>query len=124
MHRWFPIALLVVCVLQGETGSEVCADVPPRDRAKLTGRPEWLAAADGSAVSQAEGFVRSTNLRVCDTASTAKTRQPGSASTWPSVHGSRPLEYFIGSGTVGRSYLYSLDGFLYQAPVSWYCGAA
>jgi hypothetical protein len=36
------------------------------------------------------------------------------------VHGNRPLEYFIGSGTIGRSYLYSLGGFLYQAPVSWY----
>ena len=45
---------------------------------------------------------------------------PRSASTLADVHGSRPLEYFIGSGTVGRSYLYSVDGFLYQAPVSWY----
>ena len=40
------------------------------------------------------------------------------------VHGTRPLEYFIGSGTVGRSYLYSVDGFLYQAPVSWYATPA
>jgi hypothetical protein len=36
------------------------------------------------------------------------------------IHGTRPLEYFIGSGTVGRSYLFSIDGFLYQAPVSYY----
>ena len=36
------------------------------------------------------------------------------------AQGSRRLEYFIGSGTVGRSYLYSLNGFLYQVPVSWY----
>src|SRR5437667_4140529 len=36
------------------------------------------------------------------------------------IHGTRPLEYFIGSGTVGRSYLFSVDGFLYQAPVSYY----
>ncbi len=36
------------------------------------------------------------------------------------IHGSRPLEYFIGSGTVGRSYLFSIGGFLYQAPVSYY----
>ena len=36
------------------------------------------------------------------------------------IHGTRPLEYFIGSGTVGRSYIFSVEGFLYQAPVSYY----
>jgi hypothetical protein len=36
------------------------------------------------------------------------------------IQGTRPLEYFVGSGTVGRSYLFSVDGFLYQAPVSYY----
>jgi hypothetical protein len=36
------------------------------------------------------------------------------------VQGRRRLEYFVGSGTVGQSYLYMLNGFLYQAPVSWY----
>jgi hypothetical protein len=36
------------------------------------------------------------------------------------VTGSRRLEYFIGSGVVGRSYLLSVDGFLYQAPVAYY----
>ena len=40
------------------------------------------------------------------------------------VQGKRRLEYFIGSGTVGRSYLYTVDGFLYQAPVSWYSAPA
>src|SRR5262245_57025381 len=38
------------------------------------------------------------------------------------IHGSRPLEFFIGSGAVGRSYLFAVDGFLYQAPVSYYSG--
>ncbi|MGH9664221.1 MAG: tetratricopeptide repeat protein [Bryobacteraceae bacterium] len=32
----------------------------------------------------------------------------------------RKLEYFIGSGQAGQSFLYSLNGFLYQAPVTWY----
>ena len=40
------------------------------------------------------------------------------ATLW--VQGTRPLEYFVGSGTVGRSYLFSIDRFLYQAPVSYY----
>lgn len=38
------------------------------------------------------------------------------------IHGSKPLEFFIGSGAVGRSYLFAVDGFLYQAPVSYYSG--
>lgn len=32
----------------------------------------------------------------------------------------RTLSYFVGSGAAGRSYLYALDGFLFQAPVTWY----
>lgn len=40
------------------------------------------------------------------------------------VQGQRRLEYFVGSGTVGRSYLFTVDGFLYQAPVSWYSAPA
>lgn len=44
------------------------------------------------------------------------------ASPEATIHGSRPLEFFIGSGAVGRSYLFAVDGFLYQAPVSYYSG--
>src|SRR5260221_10328681 len=36
------------------------------------------------------------------------------------VKGQRDLEWFIGSGNVGRSYAFSVDGFLFQAPVSYY----
>jgi len=36
------------------------------------------------------------------------------------IRGSRRLEYFVGSGAVGRSYLLSVDRFLYQAPVAYY----
>ncbi|MDX6711183.1 MAG: hypothetical protein QOH96_2199, partial [Blastocatellia bacterium] len=34
--------------------------------------------------------------------------------------GKQELDYFVGSGKVGRSYLYGIDGYLYQAPVSFY----
>jgi len=40
------------------------------------------------------------------------------------VQGERTLEWFVGSGSVGRSYLFSLDGFLFQSPVSYYSLAA
>jgi predicted CXXCH cytochrome family protein len=36
------------------------------------------------------------------------------------VHGERMLTWFIGSGRVGRSYGFSVDGFLFEAPVSYY----
>jgi hypothetical protein len=40
------------------------------------------------------------------------------------VRGQRLLGWFVGSGRVARSYLSSLDGFLFQAPVSYYSLAA
>lgn len=40
------------------------------------------------------------------------------------VEGHRRLDYFIGSGAVGRSYLTFLEGFLFQAPVSYYSSPA
>lgn len=40
------------------------------------------------------------------------------------VSGKRLLQWFVGSGSVGRSYLFSTEGFLFQAPVSWYSRTA
>ena len=36
------------------------------------------------------------------------------------IRGTQELTHFIGSGNVGRSYLFSVAGFLFQAPVSYY----
>ncbi|HYM10326.1 MAG TPA: tetratricopeptide repeat protein [Bryobacterales bacterium] len=41
-----------------------------------------------------------------------------------SVRGERILRWFVGSGRVARSYVFSLDGFLFQAPVSYYTRSA
>jgi tetratricopeptide (TPR) repeat protein len=38
----------------------------------------------------------------------------------PAVQGKRELLYFIGSGHRGRSYLFEIDGFLFESPVNWY----
>jgi predicted CXXCH cytochrome family protein len=40
----------------------------------------------------------------------------------PTVQGKRELLYFIGSGRRGRSYLFSVDGFLFESPINWYSG--
>jgi tetratricopeptide (TPR) repeat protein len=36
------------------------------------------------------------------------------------IQGRRQLEYFVGSGAAARSYLLRVDGFLYEAPVTYY----
>ena len=38
----------------------------------------------------------------------------------PGLHGSQPLKYYVGSMTRGRTFLFEIDGFLYQAPINYY----
>ncbi|HET7890093.1 MAG TPA: tetratricopeptide repeat protein [Candidatus Sulfotelmatobacter sp.] len=40
----------------------------------------------------------------------------------PAVRSRRQLLYYIGSGRRGRSYLFAMDGFLFESPVNWYTG--
>jgi tetratricopeptide (TPR) repeat protein len=36
------------------------------------------------------------------------------------LHGRRQLEYFVGSGNRGRTYLYTQDKYWFEAPINWY----
>jgi predicted CXXCH cytochrome family protein len=38
----------------------------------------------------------------------------------PEIQGKRELLYYIGSGKRGRTYLFSVDGFFFEAPINWY----
>ena len=38
----------------------------------------------------------------------------------PELQGSQPLKYYLGSNTRGRTFLFEIDGFLYQAPINYY----
>jgi Flp pilus assembly protein TadD len=38
----------------------------------------------------------------------------------PKLSGQRELLYYIGSGRKGRSYLFSVQGFLFETPINWY----
>lgn len=38
----------------------------------------------------------------------------------PQVHDRRELLYYIGQGRRGRTYLFSVDGFVFESPVNWY----
>jgi len=40
------------------------------------------------------------------------------------MQGRRQLQYFVGSGTAARGYLFQVDGFLYEAPVTYYRSSA
>ena len=40
------------------------------------------------------------------------------------LRGRRKLEYFVGSGAAAHSYLLSVDGYLYEAPVAYYNNSA
>lgn len=42
----------------------------------------------------------------------------------PPINGRRRLDYFIGSGVAGRSYISTVEGFLFQTPVSYYSAQA
>ena len=39
------------------------------------------------------------------------------------IQGRRQLDYYVGSGHAARSYLMHIDGFLYEAPVSYFTGS-
>src|ERR1700752_4639521 len=40
----------------------------------------------------------------------------------PIVRGQRELLFYIGQGRRGRTYLFSVNGFVFEAPVNWYAG--
>jgi len=41
----------------------------------------------------------------------------------PGLQGSRKLDYFLGSGHLGITYLYSVNGYFLESPVAYYAGA-
>ena len=112
------VLLALACGLRGETGSAVCA----------TCHEEIARAYATTGMARSSGEVRGVEADglFAHKASGVRYRVYGKdAAAWFSfdlgdVRGSRRLEYFVGSGSVGRSYLYLVNGFLYQAPVSWY----
>lgn len=41
----------------------------------------------------------------------------------PALHGTQQLKYSVGSNTRGRTFLFDLDGFLYQSPINYYAAS-
>lgn len=36
------------------------------------------------------------------------------------LHGTQPLKYYVGSNSRGRTFLFDIEGFLYQSPINYY----
>jgi predicted CXXCH cytochrome family protein len=47
-------------------------------------------------------------------------RKNGSSPSGQEIQGRRRIQYYIGSGAHARAYVFETDGFLFQAPVSYY----
>jgi hypothetical protein len=125
--RWLLLAAFTIEAANAETGSAACAPchaklfadylrTPMALSSGLTGRGGFSESFEKGAISHAPSGVR---YRVYQ-----NKERPSFGFDFTDdalrVQGTRPLEYFVGSGTVGRSYLFSIDRFLYQAPVSYY----
>ncbi len=109
-----------------EIGSKACA----RCHAEIYRKYSATGMARSSGRTGADSFQESFDRAAfSDRASGAEYRvAPGYrlefSRSAAGVQGERTLDWFIGSGSVGRSYLFSIDGFLFQSPVSYYTMAA
>lgn len=98
------LLLLLAAAVPVEVGSKACAACHPA--IAETYRASGMSRTSGRTGDGLESFADSGFAR------------PGYTVEYSGV--SRALEYFLGSGRLGRSYLYSRDGFLFQSPVSYY----
>jgi hypothetical protein len=122
MWRWVGYLVLASCAAYGDTGNRACATC----HADIFKSYQQTAMAHSSgpvtrieSKGEFEHALSGVRYRVY-----SESQAAFFDFDLPEVHGRRQLQYFIGSGTVGRSYLFSADGFLYQAPVAWYSATA
>jgi hypothetical protein len=104
-----PVAwLLAACALSAETGSKSCAVCHPAIYEKY--QRSGMARSSGRVGDGLERFeeVRFRGGRVTPEFNVEF------------ANGSFAMQYYIGSGAVGRSYAGFVDGFLFQSPASYY----
>ena len=125
MHSLLILAAVTCAAASAETGSAACAACHPAIYKNYMRTPMAMSSGRVGAGSFQEKFDRGEFSHALSGVSYRVYRdghQPrfsfDFSAAGAGIHGTRPLEYYIGSGTVGRSYLFSVDGFLYQAPVS------
>jgi tetratricopeptide (TPR) repeat protein len=112
-----------------EIGSQVCSRCHAEIYRKYSATSMSRSSGKAGASPLRESFERATfsdavlgaQYRISETAGAFRLEFSRSES---GAKGQRMLEWFVGSGRVGRSYISSLDGFLFQAPVSYFSRGA
>jgi hypothetical protein len=106
--------VLFLLALPVFVGNQACAACHGDIAAKYRQTP--MAHSSGRVNEVAPGgFLHAPSGTQYQVASSGAVRLSRAASA-----GERLLDYFIGSGTEGRSYLWRQDGFLFEAPLTWY----
>ena len=104
-------------------GSGVCAHAIRRSTTG-TPKPPWRSAVDWRGVSRCQRPQHlSTPVPLTPTrfnSAAVNTRCRCSAPTSADPPQTQLLKYFVGSGSAARSFLLDIDGFLYEAPATWY----
>ena len=109
----------------GEAGSTVCAECHAKiyqsymqsGMARSSGRVGTDGFGDSFSAGEFQDEALGARYKV--TGGTAAYKLEFARET-TGVRGERMLRWFVGSGSVGRSYLFAQDGFVFQAPVSYF----
>src|SRR5207244_3539959 len=126
--RWL-LPLLATMAALGqpgdEAGSKVCGGCHAEIYRKYSDTSMSRSSGRVGAAASRESFDRASFIDPASRARYRISKNPAGyrmefSRSASGVEGKRLLEWFIGSGRVGRSYLFSQDGFLFQAPVSYY----
>lgn len=104
-------------MLLAESGSEACASC----------HPAIAKSYRATAMARSSGPLMGANIEERFASTTAGSahvaREGGRVVFTIGDKVRRTLDFFVGSGLVGRSYLSSVGGYLFQAPVSYYSAA-
>jgi hypothetical protein len=107
--------LFVTCLFTGKaTCSEVCAECHAAIYRSYSSTPmaQTSGPADKTVPGEFTDPITKTSFRIDPAA--------GVHLSQGDLEANRKLDYFIGAGAIGRSYISSLDTFLFQSPISFY----
>jgi predicted CXXCH cytochrome family protein len=128
MLLWF-VAMLSPSILKAQATpvrviDAKCANCHDEIYRKYLSTP--MANASGSA---AEKLITGSFMHKSSTTEYILSRVNGSAVLTereqqpPSANRQLPLSYFLGSGHLGTTYIYSINNFLFESPVAWYAAS-
>lgn len=108
----------------GEVGSRACAGCHADIYARYQATGMARSAGRGGSSNSPESFAQASFTHAASGASYQVTDNYELTFSGLETTGRRILSWYLGSGKVGRSYLFSSgDGWLFQAPVSYYAEA-